>query len=71
MIDTTAIVPMLVNLFVGVRETGGTKSDVFEESARAMLRAGGSISFSMGRSSLTTVPSARSMPRSGSATDWC
>lgn len=41
MIDTTAIVPILVNLFVGVRETAGTKGDVFEECARAMLRAAG------------------------------
>jgi hypothetical protein len=41
MIDTTAIVPILVNLFVGVRETTGSKGDVFEAGARAVLRAAG------------------------------
>ena len=41
MIDTTAILPILTSLFVGVRESTGSKGDVFEESARAMLCAAG------------------------------
>lgn len=41
LIDAAAFLPILTNLFFGVREPSGEKGFIFEDSARSMLRAAG------------------------------